>query len=307
MLAEACLELATKVATVAIHPCKTEGRGAGSNSSGDQQKPLDVLADELLLAALRRCPAVGVVASEEQDQALVFGDGPLCVAIDPLDGSRNIEASMPTGVIFCIFHRLGNSDSSQEMLQQADGKRILASGYCLFSSATVFVLGLRGAGVRSWCRVQGEESSWHDTGYLHMPARGQIYSLNDARYFDWPQGLRRYIDDVRCGRGATGKKYSARYVCCLVADFHRTLLDGGWCGNPRPHLRVLFECLPLAFIAVEAGGLATDGLRRYLSEGPPHVTSLHQRAPLFVGSAEDIRELESYGDVQQLGGEKYSV
>lgn len=223
----------------------------------------------------------------ERSEALVLGSGPLLVAVDPLDGSRNIESSTPTGMIFGIF----------------ETGALVASGYALFSSTTIFVLAIRGAGVHSWSLG----SKWQRTGCgLRMPQRGQIYSLNDARYFDWPVGLRTYIDNIRKGIGLSGKKYSARYVCCLVADFHRTLLSGGWCGNPRPHLRVLFECLPLALVAEESGGVASDGRSRYVTK-THSLMSVHEKAPLFVGSRLDIEELESYRDVQQLDGQSYTV
>ncbi|KAK9845922.1 hypothetical protein WJX81_006049 [Elliptochloris bilobata] len=139
---------------------------------------------------------------------------------------------------------------------------------------------------------------------MRIPARGQIYSVNDARYFDWPAGLRRYIDDVRQGRGQSGKQYSARYICSLVADFHRTLLYGGLAMNPRSHLRLVYEANPLAFLVEQAGGRGSDGVRRILDLAPE---KLHQRLPLFLGSQEDIAELESYGDVQQLKNPGYTV
>ena len=139
---------------------------------------------------------------------------------------------------------------------------------------------------------------------MRVPPRGQIYSVNDARYHDWPPGLRAYIDAVRQGLGQSGKQYSARYVCSLVADFHRTLLYGGVAMNPRQHLRLVYEANPLALLAEQAGGRGSDGKRRVLSIAP---SRLHERLPLFLGSADDIAELESYGDVQQLVNPGYSV
>ncbi|KIZ06079.1 hypothetical protein MNEG_1872 [Monoraphidium neglectum] len=139
---------------------------------------------------------------------------------------------------------------------------------------------------------------------ITIPKRGVIYSLNDARQFDWPDGLWRYIDAIRQGKGQHPKQYSARYICSLVADFHRTLLYGGWCANPRPHLRLVYEGNPLAMLSEQAGGRASDGVRRVLSIAPE---ALHQKLPLFLGSPDDIAELESYGDVQQGGGKKYDV
>jgi len=136
------------------------------------------------------------------------------------------------------------------------------------------------------------------------PRRGQTYSLNDARYGDWPEGLRGYVDAVRSGSGEAGTQYSARYVCALVADLHRTLLEGGWCGNPRPHLRCAFEAAPLAFVAEAAGARASDGESDVASKPAPG--ALTDRAPLFLGSADDIAELLSWGDVRQ-GAKTYSV
>lgn len=135
-------------------------------------------------------------------------------------------------------------------------------------------------------------------------ASGQIYSVNDARYFDWPKGLRSYIDDVRQGKGQYPKKYSARYICSLVADFHRTIFYGGLAMNPRAHLRLVYEANPLSFIAEQAGGRGSDGTRRILDIQP---VELHQRLPLFLGSADDVAELLSYKDVQQLVNPGYEV
>lgn len=133
---------------------------------------------------------------------------------------------------------------------------------------------------------------------------GQIYSVNDARYFDWPNGLRRYIDNVRQGRGQTRKQYSARYICSLVADLHRTILYGGIAMNPRSHLRLVYEANPLSYLVEQGGGRGTDGSRRILEISP---YELHQRLPLFLGSAADVAELVSYGDVQQIKNPGYTV
>jgi fructose-1,6-bisphosphatase I len=133
---------------------------------------------------------------------------------------------------------------------------------------------------------------------------GQIYSLNDARYFDWPSGLQRYIDNIRQGKGQTRKKYSARYICSLVADLHRTVLCGGLAMNPRSHLQLVYEANPLSYLVEQGGGKATDGKRRILEINP---IMLHQRLPLFLGSMADIAELVSYGDIQQVHNPGYEV
>ena len=132
-----------------------------------------------------------------------------------------------------------------------------------------------------------------DNAALHTH---RYYSLNDAREPDWPEGLRRWVSDAKRGEVPSGTKFSSRYVCALVADVHRTLIRGGWAGNPRPHLRLLYEAMPLAHIAEACGGKASDGVRDILDIEP---TGLHDRLPVFIGSAEDVAELVAYGDVQQ--------
>ena len=141
---------------------------------------------------------------------------------------------------------------------------------------------------------------------MKIPERGQIYSVNDARYHDWPKGLQEYIDSIRTGEGESGKQYSARYVCSLVADAHRTLLYGGVCMNPRSHLRLVYEGAPMAFIMEQAGGRGVDGASSVTQVQP---TELHQKTPVFLGSPKDIEELLSYSSkgIQQKGSKTYTV
>jgi len=145
------------------------------------------------------------------------------------------------------------------------GREQVAAGYANYSSATSFVVAVAGGGaaVELDMTPSGE---FRVASRLQCPPRGQIYSLNDARFGDWPDGLQRYITAVRSGNGQTGMQYSARYVCSLVTDFHRTLHYGGWCGNPRPHLRLVYEANPLAFVAAACGGVGSDGNEKILSK-----------------------------------------
>lgn len=285
------------------------GSGSGSGSDRDAPKPLDILSNEIILSSLHRSGKVAVVASEENEAPVCLIDnGPFVVVMDPLDGSRNIDASIPTGTIFGVYNRLAEIDhlpeeekASLNSLQR--GTRLVAAGYVLYSSATIFCVTF-GSGVQAFTldRSTGDFVLTHPS--IKIPSRGQIYSVNDARYFDWPEGLRQYIDTIRQGKGQYPKKYSARYICSLVADFHRTLFYGGVAMNPRDHLRLVYEANPLSFIAEQAGGKGSDGKNRILSIQP---VKLHQRLPLFLGSPEDIQELESYGDVQQKVNPGYEV
>ncbi|GER42855.1 Fructose-1,6-bisphosphatase class [Striga asiatica] len=266
-------------------------------------------SNEIILSSLKNSGKVAVMASEEDDAPVwLADDGPFVVVLDPLDGSRNIDASIPTGTIFGIYRRLYELDHLPKEEKAAlnslqSGTKLVASAYVLYSSATILCTSF-GSGTHAFTldRSTGDFVLTHPN--IKIPPRGQIYSVNDARYFDWPEGLRQYIDTVRQGKGKYPKKYSARYICSLVADFHRTLLYGGIAMNPRDHLRLVYEANPLSFLAEQAGGKGSDGKVRILNLQP---VKLHQRLPLFLGSSEDIEELESYGDVQQKVNPGYDV
>ncbi|XP_047953185.1 fructose-1,6-bisphosphatase, chloroplastic-like [Salvia hispanica] len=305
----ACKKIAALVASpLSSNLGKSSGAGA-CTSERDKPKPLDIVANEIVLSSLKNSGKVAVMASEEDDAPVwLADDGPFVVVLDPLDGSRNIDASIPTGTIFGIYKKLEELDhlpiEEKALLNSLQsGTKLIASGYVLYSSATLLCASF-GSGTHGFTldHSTGDFILTHPD--IKIPPRGQIYSVNDARYFDWPEGLRRYIDTVRQGKGKHPKKYSARYICSLVADFHRTLLYGGIAMNPRDHLRLVYEANPLSFLAEQAGGKGSDGKVRILSLQP---VKLHQRLPLFLGSPDDIEELESYGDVQQKVNPGYDV
>lgn len=306
-----------KIAAIVASPFSSEvGRGAsvggvtGETLAGrDAPKPLDIVANEIILHSLQRSGKVAVMASEEDDGPVWITDNaPFVVVSDPLDGSRNIDASIPTGTIFGVYNHLEELDhlpveEKAQLNSLQSGNRLVAAGYVLYSSATIFCISF-GSGTHAFTldHATGEFILTHAD--IKIPTRGQIYSVNDARYFDWPEGLRKYIDTVRQGKGKFPKKYSARYICSLVADFHRTLLYGGLVMNPRSHLRLVYEANPLSFLAEQAGGRGSDGKLRILSLQP---VELHQRLPLFLGSPEDMEELESYENIQQKINPGYEV
>ncbi|KAK9085190.1 hypothetical protein Sjap_025601 [Stephania japonica] len=306
----ACKRIAALVASP-FNSLIGKGVDFGSNAGDDRDppKPLDIVSNEIILSSLRKSGKVAVMASEEDDLPIHISDnGPFVVVTDPLDGSRNIDASIPTGTIFGVYNRLFELDhlpvhERVQLNSLQSGSRLVAAAYVLYSSATIFCVSF-GSGTHAFTldHTTGDFVLTHPS--IKIPSRGQIYSVNDARYFDWPEGLRRYIDTVRQGKGRYPKKYSARYICSLVADFHRTLMYGGVAMNPRDHLRLVYEANPLSFLVEQAGGKGSDGKNRILSMQPAR---LHQRLPLFLGSLEDIEELESYGDVQQKLNPGYEV
>ncbi|KAF5197570.1 Fructose-1,6-bisphosphatase class [Thalictrum thalictroides] len=305
----ACKRIAAVVASPFNSVLGKQNKNGGGSAERDDPKPLDIVSNEIILSSLRNSGKVAVMASEEDDVPVWITDnGPFVVVTDPLDGSRNIDASIPTGTIFGIYNRLVELDhlpikEKPQLNSLQSGTRLIAAGYVLYSSATIFCVSF-GSGTHAFTldHTTGDFVLTHPS--IKVPSRGQIYSVNDARYFDWPEGLRQYIDTVRQGKGKYPKKYSARYICSLVADFHRTLMYGGVAMNPRDHLRLVYEANPLSFLVEQAGGRGSDGKSRILSLQP---VKLHQRLPLFLGSMEDVEELESYGDVQQKVNPGYEV
>ena len=303
-ISNACAKLAARLAAAPLRASDSIGVVSGSvNATGDAQKKLDVVANQLIREALRECGSASHYCSEEEEGVVTLASGGRFVVVcDPLDGSRNVDCGVPTGTIFGVYRRLEGADDDDDAQATQRGVAQVAAGYANYSSSTAFVAAVAGGGPAVELDLD-DEGEFRVAAELECPTRGQIYSLNDARFGDWPEGLRDYVSDVRAGKGQTGKQYSARYVCSLVTDFHRTLHQGGWCGNPRPHLRLTYECNPLAFVARAAGGAATDGAEDILNKTP---RALHERTPLFMGSAEDIAEIATYGDVQQ-GAAEYAV
>ena len=302
-MSNACKRLADRLAAAPLRATDSLGQaGDAKNATGDAQKKLDIVANDLVRDALANCGAVRHYCSEEEEGVIQLTEGGRFVVVcDPLDGSRNIECNVPTGTIFGVY-RCVEGVSGGEAQALRPGSQLVAAGYANYSAATNFVVAVAGGGnpVELDVDTHGE---FRVASTLACPTRGQIYSLNDARFDDWPEGLQRYISDVRSGNGQTGKQYSARYVCSLVADVHRTLMYGGWAGNPRPHLRLVYEAAPLAFVVAAAGGMGSDGVAALVGKTPE---ALHERTCCFLGSVEDVAELESYGDVQQ-GVAEYAV
>jgi len=268
-----------------------EERGGNVNVQGEVQKGMDVRANAIFLQKLK--PFVAAMVSEEEEGIVAGGaitkqpsEEKYCIAFDPLDGSSNLDVAAPTGSIFGIY----------QTFQAPARQSLVAAGYAVYSSATELVLAGVGENVVGFT-LDAEDNLFRcSRPNIVCPERGPYYSLNEAREPDWPDGLRQWITDAKRGQTPSGIKYSARYVCSLTPDVHRTLLKGGWAGNPRPHLRLLYEAAPLAFIMEAAGGGGSDGVSNLLDIEP---TSLHDRVCCFLGSKLDIEDLESYGNVQQ--------
>jgi fructose-1,6-bisphosphatase I len=290
------------------------GYAGTQNVHGEKVQKLDIFAHDVIRSVLGSTGQLAVLASEEDEDIIpVTIDKPVgkyVVNFDPLDGSSNINAGVNIGTIFSILPRLTRKGNGtlEDCLQA--GRRQLAAGYVMYGSSTMLVY-TTGDGVHGFTYEPSLGEFLLSHARIEIPERGHIYSVNEGNYIHWDDGVKRYIDWLKMDDGESGRPYSARYVGSLVADFHRNLLYGGIFlypadkKNPKGKLRVLYEAAPLAFIAEEAGGTATDGARRIMEIAPG---SLHERTPLVVGSRLDVDEAVSFiqGKHQGLTTERRS-
>ena len=275
------------------------GATDSSNSHGETQQKLDVLANDLLCKLLLNSGHLCALTSEELPGILEMPSnapmGKYTLAFDPLDGSSNIDYNVSIGTIFSIHRRVTTSGPGTEADLLQRGSRQVAAGYVVYGSSTIFVYS-SGEGVHGFTLdpTIGEFVLSHPD--IRTPQRGKTYSINEGNRGNWSNGVRSYVDYARSAE-RPGGPCSSRYVGSLVADFHRNLLSGGiflYPGDvkhPNGKLRLLYEAAPLAFIAENAGGKASTGYQRILDLEP---TDLHQRVPLIIGCAEDVREAEQF-------------
>jgi fructose-1,6-bisphosphatase I len=271
------------------------------NVHGETVKKLDEYADDVIFKALDHCGHLCVMASEEHEEILPippqFPTGKYVLLYDPLDGSSNIDVNVSVGTIFSIHRKISDAERGtlEDCLQP--GYRQVAAGYVVYGSSTMLVY-TTGNGVHGFTLDPsiGEFLLSHPN--MKIPSPGQrIYSVNEGNYARWSEGQKRLIEHLKGLDGRNDKPFSARYVGSLVADFHRTLIYGGIfmypadAKSPRGKLRLLYEAAPMAMIVEQAGGRASDGERRILDIAP---TELHERTPLYIGSAECVELAEQF-------------
>jgi len=303
-----------------------EDGGGSINVQGEEQKKLDLITNTVLKNALRFSGKMAVLASEEEDapveaddlpgynKEVIIEEGQKYVAVfDPLDGSSNVDANIPTGTIFGIYEEPegcvidANADGTVDGDELRDclgatlqsGNKLVVAGYCLYSAATSFVLSFGGKTCQGFTLDESVGEFVLTQPNMQVPTRGKpIYSINEANRWQWEEPLRDYVTAVQKGEGETGKQYTARYLGSMVGDIHRTLLYGGIFGYPADSknkngkLRLLYEAAPIAFLMEAAGGLAVGGEGERILEIEPK--DVHQRVPCFFGSAEDVSEMRSY-------------
>lgn len=267
------------------------------NVQGEVQQKLDVYANEALIHCLSLRESIGIIASEENEEPLVLRhDSPAAkyaIVFDPLDGSSNIDVAVTIGTTFAIFRR-PEGDKAGDPLQWVlqPGRKQVAAGYVVYGSSTVLVYSA-GNGVHTFTLDPMVGSYILTKENLRIPERGGYYSINESYCDRWPPPYARYLHRLKSGE--MGTRYSSRFVGSMVADFHRTLLRGGVfiyppnTDHPEGKLRLLYEANPVAFLAEQAGGSASDGRQPILDIQPRDV---HQRTPLVVGGKAEMEEFE---------------
>ncbi len=277
------------------------GKTGETNVQGEEVMKLDVFANDTIFRALDHTGHLCIMASEEDAEPRHIPDhypcGKYVLNYDPLDGSSNIDANISTGTIFSIHRRVTPGSGHGELRDcMQPGNRQAAAGYIVYGPSTMFVYTTgQGAHGFTYDPSVGEFLLSHEN--IRIPARGRLYSVNEGNTNRWDEGVRRYVDYLKADDPATGRPYTSRYIGSLVSDFHRNLLYGGIFlypadrKNKHGKLRLLYEAAPLALIAEQAGGAASDGRRRVLDIVPE---DLHQRTPLVIGSSEDVREAEAF-------------
>jgi fructose-1,6-bisphosphatase I len=279
------------------------GEVGSRNVQGEDQKKLDVFANQKFISALQGSSECCGIASEENEDIIIFDDdlardGKYVVAMDPLDGSSNIEVNVSIGTIFAIYRRIspvGHRAAVNDFLQA--GTNQVAAGYIVYGSSTMMVY-TTGRGVNGFTLDPsiGEFCLSHPN--ISIPANGFLYSINEGHYVKFPDGVKKYIKYCQENDEQTRRPYKSRYIGSLVADFHRNLLLGGifiyprTAESPNGKLRLLYECNPMAFIAEQAGGKASDGNGNRILDLIP--SELHQRVPLFVGSRNMVLKAEEF-------------
>ena len=271
------------------------------NVQGEDVKKLDIFANNQFMGVLQHGISCAGIASEELDDFVAFDDDVsrnskyVCL-FDPLDGSGNIDVNVSIGTIFSIYRRLsdrGTLVTREDFLQK--GRNQVAAGYVVYGSSTMLVYATkRGVNGFTLDPSIGEFCLSHPD--IKCPEIGRIYSVNHGHFFQYTEGVRKYINQCQNKTKDNGGPYTQRYIGSMVADVHRNLIKGGifmypgTTDKPKGKLRLLYECNPFAYIVEMAGGKATNGQQPILEVVP---TELHQRTPLFVGSIKMMEEMEA--------------
>lgn len=289
---------------------KLYGLAGEVNSTGDDQKKLDVMSNDMMINALVNSGVCSVLVSEENEEPIIVPPnkaGKYCVAFDPLDGSSNIDCNVSVGTIFSVYEKMPDSSGTAEDLLRS-GADCICAGYIAYSSAVELVFTFRGKDVHGFCLDSTIGEFVHTREKMVFPEDGGklIYSANEGNSMNWDPPIQAAIAKFKSG---DPKPYSARYVGSMVADIHRTILYGGIYlypadkKSPKGKLRLLYEGIPMAMIIEQAGGIASTGMfegkiQRVLDLVPGEI---HAKCPIIMGGKRDVQVV--YDEYKKTGAE----
>ena len=277
------------------------GTSGDTNIQGEDQQKLDIYANNLFIKAMTRRNIVCGIASEEEDHFVAINSqdennqNKYVVLIDPLDGSSNIDVNVSVGTIFSIYRRVtevGTPVTIDDFLQK--GHKQVAAGYVIYGTSTMLVY-TTGDGVNGFTLNPAIGTFYLSHPNMQFPQDGKLYSVNEGNYIHFPLGIKNYIKYCQMEEG--DRPYTSRYIGSLVSDFHRNMIKGGIYMYPKSSknsngkLRLLYECNPMAFIAEQANGLASNGYTRIMDIQPKE---LHQRVPFICGSKKMVLKAEEF-------------
>ncbi|MBN8565147.1 MAG: class 1 fructose-bisphosphatase [Flavobacteriales bacterium] len=277
------------------------GAAGEQNIQGEDQQKLDVYANEVFIQTLINREIVCGIGSEENDDFITVAgsdnshNNKYVVLMDPLDGSSNIDVNVSVGTIFSVFRRktpVGTPVTLEDFLQP--GVNQVAAGYVIYGTSTMLVY-TTGHGVNGFTLNPAIGTFYLSHPNMTYAETGKIYSINEGNYVHFPQGVKDYIK--YCQLEEEDRPYTSRYIGSLVSDFHRNMIKGGIyiyptsSKAPNGKLRLLYECNPMAFLAEQSGGKASDGYQRIMEIQP---TELHQRVPFFCGSRKMVEKAEEF-------------
>jgi len=277
------------------------GLAGSSNTTGDEQKKLDVIGNDLFIAAMKSSGKCRMVISEEEEEAIVFKEphARYVVACDPIDGSSNLDAGVSVGTIFGIYKLPEKVVYAERKVNASDvllpGTEMVAAGFTMYGASAQLVMTVKGGTVNGFTmdNALGEFILTHPN--MRIPKKRAIYSVNEGNSMYWDDKTRAYFESLKFPKEEGGKPYSARYIGSMVADAYRTLLYGGIFAypadkkSPKGKLRILYECSPMAMVFENAGGMAVNSkMQRMLEVKPEHI---HDRSGIYMGSYEEMEKV----------------
>lgn len=272
------------------------GLAGSSNTTGDDQKKLDVIGNDLFIAAMRSSGKCRLLVSEEEENCIVFPirSARYAVVCDPIDGSSNLDAGVSVGTIFGIFKLAEGAQGKKEEIL-LPGTELVASGFTMYGASAQLVMTMKGGSVNGFTmdNALGEFILTHPN--MRIPKQRAIYSVNEGNSLYWDEPVKEYINSLKYPQGEGAEPYSARYIGSMVADAYRTLLYGGIFAypadkkSPKGKLRILYECAPMAMVFENAGGQAVNSrMERMLTVVPEHI---HDRSGIFMGSYDEVQKV----------------